>query len=73
VNRLVGFAGAHGHLYALTALVGNDADERLFREFARSFRVRKAAPVLAPLTLGLLIFGCVLLAVAVWRRLLPRK
>ena len=66
VNRLVGFAGARGDLYALTALVGNDDDERLFREFAQSFRVLSGEPILPRRTLGLLALGALLLALAGW-------
>jgi hypothetical protein len=67
VNRLVGFAGARGELYALTALVGNDADERLFREFADSFRLRPRARVRPAVTLGLMILAGILIALAWWR------
>jgi hypothetical protein len=68
VNRLVGFTGAQGDSYALTALIGNDDDERLFREFARSFRLLRRGPVLPPLTLGLMTLAGLLVALAWWGR-----
>ena len=64
VNRLVGFAGARGDSYALTALIGSDADERLFTEFAQSFRLLESAPILRRFTLGLIILDGVLVVVA---------
>jgi hypothetical protein len=68
VNRLVGFAGARGDSYALTALIGNDDDERLFTGFAQSFRLLKSTPGLPRLTPALpwagIVGACLLLAAA---------
>jgi hypothetical protein len=66
VNRLVGFAGARGDSYALTALIGNDDDERLFTGFAQSFRLLERAPTLPRFTRGLMIFDGLLVALAWW-------
>lgn len=66
VNRLVGFAGARGGSYALTALLGSDDDERLFAEFAQSFRLLESARILPRHTLGLMILDGLLVALAWW-------
>jgi hypothetical protein len=64
VNRLVGFAGARGNLYALTALVGTDDDERVFTEFARTFRLLQSRPGLTRITSGVRMLDGLVLVLA---------
>jgi hypothetical protein len=65
-DRVVGFVGARGGLYAITAVIGDDDDERLFGRFAGSFRLLRPVPTLPRLTVAFLLIDCVLLALAWW-------
>jgi len=62
----VGLAGARGGAYSLTADLDNDADERLFRQFSRSFRLLHLAPTFPPLTIGFIVVDGTLLTLACW-------